>query len=98
MQNDRHGKGTVRPAATKGIEPRISRMTRIRNDGFPILAIRGKKSSRTGVILADCSAESVFRFHIRTSFLKDSLLRLGRFTRSKRHTRFRGKGAGKLWG
>ena len=37
---------TVRPAATKGIEPRISRMTRIRDDECPIRAIReirGKK-------------------------------------------------------
>jgi hypothetical protein len=37
---------TVRPAATKGIEPRISRMTRIRDGEFAIRAIReirGKK-------------------------------------------------------
>jgi hypothetical protein len=41
-------KNTARQAATKAIEPRMTRMTRIRLDEFPIRAIRairGKKSS-----------------------------------------------------
>jgi hypothetical protein len=50
----------ARQAANKGIQPRISRMARIRKDGFPIREIReirGEKSSRKFVIPTDCSAE-----------------------------------------
>jgi hypothetical protein len=51
---------TARPAATKGIEPRISRITRIETVAVilafirVIRVIRGEKSSRTGAILKDC--------------------------------------------
>jgi hypothetical protein len=44
---------TARQAANKGIQPRISRMARIRKDGFSIREIReirGKKSSRKFVM------------------------------------------------
>jgi hypothetical protein len=46
-------RGTARQAANKGIQPRISRMARIRKDGFSIREIReirGKKSSRKFVM------------------------------------------------
>jgi hypothetical protein len=48
-------------------------MTRIRNDGFPIRAIRairGKESARKGATLTDCSAKDVYRFHVKTFDLR----------------------------